>query len=92
MKKIYNVGDIVTVKSATQLKVEGELLNYCNGVYEDNTSAEIVNYNKFTSKASGLLEDKYEEPLYIIKFQSRFGTIEYRRIIQSHIIEHKEKN
>lgn len=91
MKKVYNVGDVVTVKSAKQVKAEGDLINYGNGVHEDNTIAEIVNYEEFNSKASGLIEDCCKEQIYIIKFKTSYGDTNYRRIIQSHIIVPEEK-
>lgn len=88
----YNVGDIVLVKSSSQVRAEGEtdISNFGNGITEDNQIVEIVNYDQFTHKASGLTED-HPNPLIIVRFRSKYGNnLEYRRILASHIIEHFE--
>ena len=75
-----HVGNIVKVKSVSQ-GASG------NGVNEDNTIAEIVDYDKFNKhpNTSGLIDNKYNN-MYIIKFNHK-GFTNYRRIIKDHIIE-----
>ena len=86
MKKVYNVGDIVTVKSAKQIKAESDLINYGNGIHIDNTIAEIVEYERFSQKASGLTDNCTNEQMYIVKFKSVYGDTLFRRIAESHIV------
>lgn len=75
-----HVGDMVKVKSGSQG-------GGGNGVNQDNTIAEIVDYNEYNNKpgTSGLIDGTYED-MYIIKFEYN-GYIHVRRIIKDHIIE-----
>lgn len=75
-----HVGDIVKVKSGSQ-GGKG------NGVNQNNTIAEIVDYNEYNNKpgTSGLIDGRYAN-MYIIKFEVN-GYINVRRIIKDHIIE-----
>lgn len=75
-----HVGDIVKVKSGSQG-------GNGNGVSQNNTIAEIVDYNEYNNKpgTSGLIDDMYTD-MYIIKFEYN-GYKCVRRIIKDHIIE-----
>lgn len=75
-----HVGDIIKVKSVNQG-------GNGNGVKQDNTIAEIVDYNEYNNKpgTSGLIDGMHAD-MYIIKFEYN-GYTHIRRIIKDHIIE-----